>query len=67
MPAPTPATDAELAALVLAYLSLPPDRSGILRPRPPYLPHPRRRLPRVPGVLRCSTPWGLLRLPLSAP
>jgi hypothetical protein len=50
MPAPTPAAD--LAAVLLAYLSLPSDRSGILRPRPSYLPHPHRRLPRLRGVMR---------------
>ena len=52
-----PATDAELADLVMAYLSLPPHRSGILRPRLPYLPHPRRRLPRLRGVRVRSKSW----------
>jgi len=55
MPAPNPATDAEQAALVLAYLSLPPERSGILRPRPSWLPHPDRKLPRLRGCCGPST------------
>jgi hypothetical protein len=27
-------------------------RRVVLRPRPPYLPHPIRRLTRLPGVVR---------------
>ncbi len=49
------ATDArQLAALLDAVFAQEPaqSRPGILRPRPPYLPHPRRRLPRLRGVLR---------------
>jgi hypothetical protein len=55
-PMPTPATDAELAqlwAVLLAYRRQP---RAWPRPRPPYLPHPRRRLPRVRGVVRGSKP-----------
>jgi hypothetical protein len=52
------ATDArQLAALLDAVFAQGPaqSRPGILRPRPPWLPHPRRRLPRLRGVLRaCS-------------
>lgn len=49
---PTPADD--LAAVLLALLAQGPaaGRPGILRPRPPWLPHPRRRLPRLLGVVR---------------
>jgi hypothetical protein len=57
----------ELLDAVMRACAAPPDRSGILRPRPAYLPHPHRKLPRLRGVLRCSkarSPW---RLPLSAP
>ena len=46
------ATDArQLAALLLAVFAQCPAhiRPGILRPRPAYLPHPRRRLPRLRG------------------
>jgi len=49
------ATDArQLAALLDAVFAQGParHRPGILRPRPAYLPHPRRRLPRVRGVVR---------------
>ncbi len=54
-PMPTPADDlAQLLAAVLAYRSQP---RAWPRPRPAYLPHPRRRLPRLRGVVRgCSKP-----------
>ena len=48
MPAPTPATDAELAALVMEVLKDPAAYRrffGRLRPRLVGRPHPRRRLP----------------------
>jgi hypothetical protein len=51
-PMPTPATDAELAQLLAAVLAYRPQPRAWPRPRPPYLPHPRRRLPRVRGVVR---------------
>ena len=48
-PMPTPADDpAQLLAVLLAYR---PQPWAWPRPRPPYLPHPRRRLPRLRGVL----------------
>jgi hypothetical protein len=52
-PMPTPADDlADLLAAVRAYR---PQPWSWPRPRPAYLPHPRRRLPRVRGVVRaCS-------------
>ena len=54
-PMPTPADDlAQLLAAVLAYR---PQSWAWPRPRPPYLPHPRRRLPRLLGVVRGSKPW----------
>lgn len=49
-PMPTPADDlAQLLAAVLAYR---PQPWAWPRPRPAYLPHPRRRLPRLRGVVR---------------
>ena len=49
-PMPTPADDlAQLLAAVRAYR---PQPWAWPRPRPAYLPHPRRRLPRVRGVVR---------------
>jgi hypothetical protein len=49
-PMPTPADDlAQLMAAVLAYRTQP---WAWPRPRPAYLPHPRRRLPRLRGVVR---------------
>jgi hypothetical protein len=33
-------------------------RSGIVRPRPAWLRHPHRKLPRLRGVVRCSKVWG---------
>ena len=46
---PTPADDlAQLLAAVRAYR---PQPWAWPRPRPPYLPHPRRRLPRLRGVV----------------
>ncbi len=54
---PTPATDAELAQLMAAVMAYHPQPWAWPRPRPAYLPHPRRRLPRVRGVVRvCSKP-----------
>jgi len=47
---PTPADDpAQLLTAVMAYR---PQPWAWPRPRPPYLPHPRRRLSRVQGVVR---------------
>jgi hypothetical protein len=47
---PTPAdTLARLLAAVLAYR---PQPWAWPRPRPAYLPHPRRRPPRLRGVVR---------------
>jgi hypothetical protein len=47
---PTPADPlAQLLAAVLAYR---PQPRAWPRPRPAYLPHPRRRLPRLRGVGR---------------
>lgn len=54
MPAPTPATDAELAALVMEVLKDPAAYRrliGRLRPKLVGRPHPRRRLPRLRGCL----------------
>ena len=52
---PAPADDlAQLLAAVLAYRTQP---RAWPRPRPPYLPHPRGRLPRLRGVVRCSKAW----------
>jgi hypothetical protein len=55
----TPATD--LADLLLTLFALGPPRlrPGIVRPRPTYLPHPHRRLPRVRGVVRVHREWRL--------
>ena len=52
-----PWTEAQLTKM-LAVIDGPRRRLQILRPRPWYLPHPQRRLPRVEGVLRISG-WGL--------
>ena len=46
--------NAQLLAAVLAYR---PQPWAWPRPRPPYLPHPRRRLPRVLGVVRARIRW----------
>jgi hypothetical protein len=52
------AEDAELAQLLAAVLAHRPQPRAWPRPRPPYLPHPRRRLPRLRGVVRVrSKPW----------
>jgi hypothetical protein len=52
---PPPAYDlAQLLAAVLAYR---PQPWAWPRPRPPYLPHPRRRPPRLRGVVRGSKSW----------
>ena len=56
-PIPTPADDlADLLAAVMAYR---PQPRAWPRPRPPYLPHPRRRLPRLRGVVRVHREWRL--------
>jgi len=57
MPAPTPATDAELADLVMEVLKDPTAYRrliGRLRPKLVGRPHPRRRLPRLREVVRCA-------------
>ena len=58
-PIPTPAADlAQLLAVVLAYR---PQPWAWPRPRPAYLPTPSRRLPRLRGVVRCSSFAGKYR------
>lgn len=42
---------------LLGFINGPRRKQQILRPRPCYLPHPWRRLPRVRGVLKISG-WG---------
>jgi hypothetical protein len=59
---PTPSLDAELAALVLEVLKDPAAYRrfiGRLRPKLVGRPHPRRRLPRVRGVVRVHREWRL--------
>jgi hypothetical protein len=46
-----------LAQLLAAVLAYRPQPWAWPRPRPAYLPHPRRRLPRLRGVMRCSKAW----------
>ena len=41
-----------LAALTALLSPVPAKRTVMLRPRPTYLPHPVRRLTRLPGVIR---------------
>ena len=42
-----------LGPLLAAVFGLAPTkRCVVLRPRPPYLPHPIRRMARLPGVIR---------------
>ena len=53
-------TDQQITVL-LALINGPRRRVSILRPRPTYLPHPCRRLPRVQGVVKLSN-WALMRL-----
>jgi hypothetical protein len=55
---------ADLLAAVMAYR---PHPWAWPRPRPPYLPHPQRRLSRLRGVVRSSRSWKPCGLPLSAP
>lgn len=50
MKMPDPATYGPLLAAVFGPAPL--KRRVVLRPRPPYLPHPIRRLIRLPGVIR---------------
>jgi hypothetical protein len=52
MSLPDHLSPADWARISAAVFFPPRGREGILRPRPPYLPHPRRRLPRVRGVVR---------------
>jgi len=50
LPMPDPAA---LGPLLAALLTPDPSKRRVmLRPRPPYLPHPIRRLARLPGVVR---------------
>ena len=56
MPALPDLSPEALALIAAAVFSPPRGRAGILRPRPPYLPHPCRRLPRLRGVVRCPKP-----------
>lgn len=54
MPDPAPDRLYPLEAVLLPLLFDPdarPARRWTLRPRPSYLPHPRRRLPRLRGVV----------------
>ena len=44
----------DLAQLLAAVLAYRPQPWVWPRPRPPYLPHPRRRLTRLRGVVRIS-------------
>jgi hypothetical protein len=50
LPMPAPAPLGPLLAAVFG--PAPSKRPVMLRPRPPYLPHPLRRLARLPGVVR---------------
>jgi hypothetical protein len=56
-PMPTPADD--LAQLLAAVLAHRPQPRAWPRPRPPYLPHPRRRLPRIRGGCGARRPGAL--------
>jgi hypothetical protein len=48
-------------ALLLALFKPGPPRfrSGIVRPRPAWLPHPHRKLPRLRVVVRVYREWRL--------
>ncbi|MCE2838645.1 MAG: hypothetical protein LW834_17115 [Cyanobium sp. 49614_E6] len=50
---PDPAALGPLLAALLA--ADPSKRPVMLRPRPPYLPHPCRKLRRLPGVVPTRT------------
>ena len=53
LPMPDPAA---FGPLLAALFGPTPSKSPVmLRPRPPYLPHPIRRLARLPGVVRVSS------------
>jgi hypothetical protein len=59
-PTPSPpmaGPTADLAQLLAAVLAYRPQPWAWPRPRPAYLPHPRRRLTRLRGVVRCSKSW----------
>ena len=50
------AVPADLAPLLAALLAPGPSKRPVMfRPRPPYLPHPLRRLARLPGVVPART------------
>jgi hypothetical protein len=57
-PTPSPpmaaSTADDLADLLATVLAYRPQPRAWPRPRPPWLPHPRRRLPRLRGVVRIS-------------
>jgi len=47
---------AALGPLLAALLTPDPSKRRVmLRPRPPYLPHPLRKLARLPGVVPART------------
>ena len=52
MPSLDDLTPADWVEIFRVVFTTPRARPGILRPRPPYLPHPWRRLPRLRGVVR---------------
>ena len=54
---PMPTHADPLAQLLAALLAYHPQPRPWLRPRPPYLPHPRRRLPRLRGLVRSAKAW----------
>ena len=56
MPSLDDLTPAQWALIAAAVFGPPRGRAGILRPRPSYLPHLCRRLPRLRGVVRFNNP-----------
>ena len=51
--APPPMPDPLTRVATAVFGPAPPKRTVRLRPRPPYLPHPIRRLARLRGVIVC--------------